>query len=136
MDDTICNFFNGVLNYKRKYPTILYPQSIPGFFINLEPIEGAIDSVNLLTEKYDVYILTRPSVKNPLCYTEKRMWIEKHFGLEFCSKLIICPNKALLKGDYLIDDFIWAGFEGYQIVYKSSEFPNWLKVMEYFEKLN
>ncbi len=35
---------------------------------------------------------------------EKRVWIEKYFGLEFTEKLIISANKGLLKGDLLIDD--------------------------------
>jgi len=103
MDDTICDFKQAI-KYRRK---LQFPQSKIGFFENLKPIDGAIDGVNFLREQQDVdvYILTAPSIKNSHCYTEKRLWIEKYFDLEFCKKLIICNNKALLKGDYLVDDY-------------------------------
>jgi len=42
---------------------------------------------------------------NPLSYTEKRVWIEKFFGIDFVEKLIICSNKGLVKGAFLIDDY-------------------------------
>jgi hypothetical protein len=40
---------------------IHYPQSIPGFFENLQPIPGAIDAVNVLrsSEQFDVYVAAR-----------------------------------------------------------------------------
>ena len=55
---------------------------------------------------YVVHILSAPSVFNPLCYTEKRLWVENYPGFEFVHKLILATNKGLLEGDYLIDDYI------------------------------
>ena len=77
------------------------------FFKQLEPLDGAIEVVNYLrsVDTLDVYILTAPSVLNPHSYSEKRIWIENHFDLKFCEKLIISSNKGLLKGDILIDDY-------------------------------
>jgi 5'-nucleotidase len=131
MDDTLCHFKKAQMAAIAKEPHILYPQSQYGFFSNLEPIEGAIEYMHMLTEFYNVHILTRPSVMNPLCYTEKRVWVERYLGFEFCEKLIISPNKALIKGDYLVDDVVWAGFEGKQIVFGSEMFPNWKAVYEH-----
>ena len=132
MDDTICDFMGAYNEDRLKYPNIVYPQSQYGFFTNLEPLPGAIDAVNELRSKYDVYILTRPSHYNPLCYTEKRVWIEKYFGVDFCEKLILCGYKNLLKGDILIDDKLWPGFEGEQIQFGVGPFPNWTAVLHYF----
>lgn len=132
MDDTICDFTN---HYKRMLivcPEILFPQSQYGFFTDLKPIEQAIDSVNKLRVEFDVYILTRPSIMNPLCYTEKRIWIEKHFGIEFCENLILCCDKSLLKGDYLIDDNYWPDFEGIQLTFGNEEYKDWDQVLKYF----
>lgn len=132
MDDCICDF-TGNYNHKLKLtPEIKYPQSQYGFFTDLKPIEAAIDAVNILRYKYDVYILTRPSFRNPLCYTEKRIWLEKYFGLPFCEKLILCGYKHLLKGDYLIDDHPWPLFEGEQILFGKEPFEDWVKVLNYF----
>jgi 5'-nucleotidase len=57
--------------------------------------------------------------------------------LGFVKKLIICPNKSLLKGQYLIDyNHTGKGqekFEGKLIHFGSDEFPNWEKVRAFFD---
>ncbi|WP_051536832.1 5' nucleotidase, NT5C type [Shewanella marina] len=131
MDDVICDFQKAFNEATLKNPQIKYPQSQYGFFANLEPIKGAISAVSAINDcpKYDFYILTAPSPRNPLCYTEKRVWVEKYLGYDFVEKLIICSNKGLLKGDILIDDYISGkgqeSFEGKIFQFGSAEFPNW-----------
>ena len=121
----------------EKNPSQPYPQSQLGFFLNLEPINYAVYSVVELQKNFDVYFLTAPSTKNPLCYMEKRMSIEKWFGFEACKKLIICENKSLVKGHYLIDDrhdsHKQSEFEGELIHFNTSKFPNWFSVLEYLK---
>lgn len=134
MDDTICNYKLIHSIKLEKNPEIKFPQSQYGFFLFLPPIDDAIWFLNILKENYDIWILTRPSVQNPLCYTEKRVWVEKHLGMEWCHKLIISPDKALLKGDLLIDDVLWENFEGEQIQYGKGEFTSWRKVYFYLMK--
>jgi 5'-nucleotidase len=110
MDGVLANYkeaFEDAIHYNDEMP---FPQSQVGFFLNLVDIAGAIHSAKRLIKAphLDVYILTAPSYKNPACYTEKRMWIEKHFGLLFCQKIIICNDKSMIKmtkDDYLIDDY-------------------------------
>ena len=134
MDDVLCNFKEAFEQAIQENPGIKFPQSQYGFFSQLEPKEGAVDAVEALlsSDSYNPYILTAPSVKNPLCYTEKRVWVEQWLGLSFVERLIICPNKSLLKGDILIDDNISGkgqeGFEGKLIHFGSSEFPDWASV--------
>lgn len=125
MDDTLCDFTRAYQSDLQTNPSILFPQSQYGFFTKLEPLPGAIKAVKELAELNDVWILTRPSILNPLCYTEKRVWVEKHLGLEWCHKLIICPEKSLLLGDILIDDILWPGFKGTQIMFNN----NWNQIM-------
>ncbi|WDP93177.1 MAG: hypothetical protein HUN04_06025 [Desulfobacter sp.] len=126
MDGVICKLTNKDLRMLIKQGHKHFP---PDFFLSLEPMPGAIEAVNRLRSMADVYILTAPSVRNPLCYTEKRLWIEKQFDLELCHRLIISPNKALLKGDILIDDNIRGkgqdGFEGKLIHFGSEDCPDW-----------
>lgn len=131
MDDTLCDFIGPFRSGEFK---LKYPQSKVGFFLDLKPLELAIEGVKLLKEKYDVWILTRPSIKNTHCYTEKAEWIKKYLGEEMLEKLIICPNKSLVKGDYLIDDDHKHGqpdFEGEWIRFGNEKFPNWKKIIEY-----
>lgn len=141
MDDTICDYMKAHLEH-YDYDFSPFPQARNGFYLGLDPLKGAIEGVKeLLTmPEYDVYILTAPSVINAHSYTEKRLWIEKHFGLDFCHKLILSPNKGLLSGHYLIDDIVMGkgqeNFRGELITYGSMRFPDWESIMEYFRKLH
>lgn len=134
MDDVLTDYRS---RHKEMQTTMMkYPQSQYGFFRNLDPIDGGIESVKEMDsmDGVEVYILTSPSFMNPLSYCEKREWIEKYFGIDFCKKLIICSNKGLMNGDILIDDNIKGKgqeeFIGKLIHYGSSEFPDWESVMK------
>ena len=131
MDDTICDFTKP---FKTGQFSKKYPQSKVGFFLDLDPIDGAIESIKNLQTKYNVYILTRPSIKNIHCYTEKAEWIKKYLGEEMLEKLILCPDKSLVKGEYLIDDDNRHGqteFEGEHIQFGKGDFKDWKSVMYY-----
>jgi 5'-nucleotidase len=132
MDDTLCDFIGP---FRRGEVSIKYPQSKVGFFLDLEPLEGAIDAMKTLQTKYKVYILTRPSIKNTHCYTEKAEWIKKYLGEEMLERMILCPDKSLVKGDFLIDDDNKHGqneFEGEHIHFgKDEKFKNWSQVIQY-----
>jgi 5'(3')-deoxyribonucleotidase len=50
------------------------------------------------------------------------------------KKLILCHNKGLVKGDFLIDDRIANGvadFSGEHIHFGQDKFPGWKEVMTY-----
>lgn len=132
MDRTICDYDSQMEIYRAKYPNTEFPQSIRGYFSTMKPLPKAIEAVNKLREcgKYEVYILTAPSVKNPFCYTEKRLWIEHYFDMDLVENLIIAKNKCLVKGDYLIDDKPHGYDE--QIHFGSDEFPDWDTVLNKF----
>jgi len=137
MDEVLCDYSRS-FNYISKNHDVKYPQSLYGFFRKLKPKKDAIESANYLFQQdiFDVYILTAPSVYNPMCYTEKRVWVEEHLGMDFVQKLIISPNKGLNKGDYLIDDHDTGrgqeGFEGKFIHFGQEEFPDWKTVINFF----
>ncbi len=135
LDDTLCHFSQQWR--KIKSDALLYPQSKEGFFLSLEPIDGAIETYKKLEQAYDVWILTAPSYMNPLCYTEKRLWVEKYLGLETCKKLVICYDKSLLRGDYLIDDTNTRKqleFKGKFLNFgKDIKFKTWNLIAKYFK---
>lgn len=134
MDDTLCDFAGQAYLDLKANPSIRYPQATYGFFTKLRPLPNAIESMNEMVDMgLDVWILTRPSVLNPLCYTEKRVWVEQHLGLEFCERLILCPEKGRVgtSDDYLIDDFPWLDFKGEQLLFGAPPFNNWLKIMDF-----
>lgn len=135
MDDTLCDFAGHYRAIQAQLPALLYPQSLPGFFMDLSPLPGAIGAFHQLSGllETEVYILTAPSVLNPHSYTEKRHWVSRHLGLDAAYRLIICPNKGLLQGDYLIDDMA-AGkgqehFAGELVQFGSPYYPDWRSVL-------
>lgn len=83
---------------------------------------------------FEPYIATAPSIYNPLCYMEKRLWIERHLGMAYVDRLIIISNKGLLQGDLLIDDYIEGKgqefFKGEIWQFGSTKFPDWKSVEE------
>lgn len=138
MDDVLCNYTDSYNRALKKSPELSYPQSQPSFFESLPPLKNAISSFEYLNSinNFEVYILTAPSEKNPLCYTEKRLWIESHLGFEMVKKLIISSNKALIKADYLIDDHLKGrgqeDFEGKVLEFGSEKFIDWNAIVNYF----
>ncbi|MCX7207147.1 MAG: hypothetical protein NT086_14425 [Proteobacteria bacterium] len=136
MDDVLCNFSGEHAKALAKNPSITFPQSQYGFYQKLPPLEGAIETMKelYLSNEYTPYILTAPSTRNPFSYTEKRVWVEERLGYSFVERLIICPNKGLLKGDILVDDNNSGRgqehFEGKLIHFGTSQFPNWAAVRQ------
>lgn len=141
MDDTLCDFFGQAYLDKKANPSIAYPQATYGFFTKLKPLPNAIESMKEMVHMgLDVWILTRPSVLNPLCYTEKRVWVEQHLGLEFCDRLILSPDKGKVgtENDCLIDDFNWktpvlpelTPWKGIQFHFGYGKYKNWKSIME------
>lgn len=141
MDDVMCDYKGSYNDTLKGNPNMPYPQSQIDFFRNLKPIKGAIDAFHKLSAlpNTEVYILSAPSEFNPLSYMEKRIWVENHLGFEAVKKLILSPNKALLKGDYLIDDYTEGkgqeNFEGTLIQFRSTKYPDWETVLKLFSPL-
>ena len=139
MDDVLCDFINAYNKAKKDNPKVEFPQGKYGFWLNLKPLENAVETVNYLKKYFDVYILSAPSEYNPLSYTEKRVWIENHLGFDMVNRLILSSHKNLNKGDYLIDDYTEGKgqelFEGQLINFGSDKFPDWNVVKLFFKEI-
>jgi 5'(3')-deoxyribonucleotidase len=137
IDGVLADFKSASDRDKIDFPEQKYPQSQIGFFLNLKPIEDSLESFVELEKYFNVWILTRPSVQNPLCYTEKALWVKNHLGIDVQRRTIMATDKSLLKGDYLIDDDTKHGqteFEGEHIHFGNAPFEDWKKVVEYILK--
>ena len=137
MDDVLFNFSKAFYKARSSNPEQPYPQSQVDFFRKLEPLDGAIDGFRFLCANFEAYILTAPSIYNPLCYMEKRLCVEDHFGFEAVDKLIISPRKDIFIGDYLIDDRIdthrQGEFTGKLIRFGLHPFNDWSDIVAYFK---
>ena len=112
---------------------------IIGFFRDLKPMEGAIESYNELVKYFDVYILSTSPWSMPNALMEKLEWVKKYLPNAY-KNVIFSHHKNLNIGDYLIDDSTKNGageFTGEHIQIYSDKFPNWESVIKYiFEKEN
>ena len=149
MDGVIVNFGWAIQDWFDKHPHLVdrykeFPDHIQGLFRNPPPIEGAIEAINKLHEsgKYELFIATSAPWGNPDSLTDKRYWIEEHFGELFHKRLITTHRKDMLMGDYLIDDRLKNGageFSGELLRYgldwendnKPNEYPTWESILEY-----
>jgi 5'(3')-deoxyribonucleotidase len=120
MDGVLANFGKKV-NEIMSDPTIpiyfkKHPDEIDGVFRDLEPLQEAFESVVKLhkSNKYDLFIATTAPWKNPSSFSDKRIWIKKHFGDIFEKKMFITHRKDLLLGDYLIDDRLANGAKDFK----------------------
>ncbi len=143
-EKTLFELHPEVLNYapgsdERKHAVDSFCQSEAGrrIFHDLEPMEDAIESFNLLCEHYDVYMLSTPMWGLPESYSDKRIWTERVLGPNAEQRLILSHHKNLLRGDYLIDDRIKHGVDGFigeHIHFGQPGFETWKKVIAYLRK--
>jgi 5'-nucleotidase len=133
MDDTLCMYKQAYENALIQNPLIRYPQSQYSFFTSLRPMPGGIYFLNALLARFecDIQIVTRPSTKNLMSYTEKASWVKQYMGQEWVERLNFINDKTRFDGDFLIDDKEWLGFKGEVIVFNASgerELTEWKRV--------
>lgn len=136
MDNVLVDFKTGIarlteeekIKYEGRY------DETPDIFSKMLPMEGAVESFKLLSEKYDTYILSTSPWENPSSWSDKLKWVKKYLGSNAYKRLILTHHKNLNKGDFLIDDRTKNGageFEGELILFGSDEYPDWRSIVEY-----
>ena len=107
---------------------------IDGIFSLMEPMPGAVEAFEKLSEKYETYILSTAPWDNPSAWTDKLLWVKKHLGESAYKRLILTHHKNLNSGDYLVDDRTKNGadkFKGEHIHFGEDNFPDWDVVLAY-----
>lgn len=134
MDGVIADFEKNLNGRNPKAVKLM-----PGTYIRLDPIPGAIEAVRkLIAMGHDVWIATKTPTHNLLADSEKKHWISEHIP-ELLPKTIITSDKGCLRGDVLIDDrkhkANCESFEGHFIHYGTEDFPSWDEVIKYIEEI-
>ena len=131
MDHTFCDFADSLAFWEKRATTDIekqWPWSQKGFFITLLPMKGSIEFWKKWNEQADLWFLTRPSIPNRHCYTEKVEWVHRWLGEDGQKKLILSPRKDIFYGDVLIDDASKDGqpfFNGEWWQFGSEQRPDW-----------
>ena len=138
MDNVLVDFKSGIAKLSKDVQDEYegHFDDVPGIFSLMEPMEGAIDAFNKLSqsEKYDVYILSTAPWDNSTAWSAKVEWVKKYLGVHGYKRLILSHHKNLNAGDYLIDDRTKNGvdkFTGEHIHFSQVAFPTWNEVLDY-----
>jgi 5'(3')-deoxyribonucleotidase len=109
---------------------------IPGIFALMQPMPGALESFERLSQQYDIYILSTSPWENPSAWQDKLLWVKRYLGASAYKRLILSHHKNLNHGDYLIDDRLKNGadrFVGEHIHFGTAQFPDWAAVVRYLK---
>lgn len=78
----------------------------PHWFDDLPVTPGAVEGIKELARYGDVWICTKPLEANRHCRDGKASWVRRHLGTEWETRLILAPDKSLVRGSVLLDDAI------------------------------
>lgn len=106
MDNVLVDFKSGIaktaVELQEKYKENL--DDVPHIFSKMDPMPGAIDAFNELSELYDTYILSTAPWHNQTAWSDKLDWVKNYIGKSAYKRLILTHHKNLNKGDFLVDD--------------------------------
>jgi 5'(3')-deoxyribonucleotidase len=132
LDGVVADFdanFSGWVSDEEKE----YRMSKRGFWWDMPVKQHSIPAMAWLQKYFDVHFCSTAPWDSPVAWTEKRMWVERHFPSMY-KKLTLTHHKNLIIGDYLIDDRDKngaAGFQGELIPFGTYGFETWAKVCTY-----
>lgn len=137
MDNVLVDFTSAINQLtetvKAEYDGRL--DEVPRTFSLMQPMPNAIKSYQLLSEKFDTYILSTSPWENPTAWHDKIVWVKKYLSKEAYKRLILSHHKHPNNGDYLIDDRHNKNgadkFKGELIHFGSPKFPHWDSVIKY-----
>lgn len=89
--------FPGHHDVVRRYPFQ------PGFFRTMAVKPDAVAVLQALHARYDVFIVSA-AMEFPQSLSEKLAWLHEHFAFLSWKQIVFCGSKAVVHGDYMIDD--------------------------------
>ncbi len=75
----------------------------PGFFLDVPIKAKAVEIVEKLSEKYEIFIVSA-ATEFPESLKEKLIWMKQHFPFISWTHIVFCGHKYMIQADYLIDD--------------------------------
>jgi len=75
----------------------------PGFFSDLETIDGSREVVRELAERYEVFIASA-AMEVPTSFGAKYAWLRERFPFIPPSHVVFCGDKGVPDVDFLTDD--------------------------------
>lgn len=116
----------------------------PGFFRDLAVMPDAVAVVRELYDHYEVFVVTT-ATEFKYSLRDKWEWLEAHFPFIHHSRIVLCGNKGIVRGDYMIDDKVsnLAGFNGKGLLFTALDnhyasgylrMNNWKEIQAFFQQ--
>ena len=114
----------------------------PGFFETAPVMEGAVEALRLLSENFDLYIVSA-AMEFPQSLPEKHAWLAKHFPFISWKQIVFCGDKSIINTDYMIDDhpknldffrgktIMFRAFHNFSVT-NHHRVNNWKEILEFF----
>lgn len=138
MDNVVVDFPSAFPKISQDILTQFFEDKdeIPHIFSLMEPMEGAIQSVEFLAKHFEIYFLSTAPWENPGAWSDKLRWIKQYFPEIGHKRLILSHNKHLNAGDYLIDDRLANGTDKFtgEFIHFGKQFKTWKQVVNYICK--
>jgi len=90
----------------------------PGFFRTAPVMKDSREVLSELNKKYQVFIVSS-ALEFPQSISEKYAWLQEYFPFIGWEQIVFCGSKSLIKGDYMIDDYLknLDHFDGEKLLY-------------------
>lgn len=92
----------------------------PGFFLDLPVFDHAVEVVQTLQEKYEIFVVSA-ATEFPNSLGEKMQWLSTHFPFITWQHIVFCGDKSIVHGDIMVDDHArnFTHFSGRKLLYHS-----------------
>ena len=116
----------------------------PGFFRNLPVFPDSVDVLKEMNKRYEIFIVSA-AIEFPNSLKDKLEWLLEFFPFFTWKQLVLCGDKRIVCGDYMIDDYVrnLEHFNGKKYLYTSvhntrvtgyDRLNNWKEVADVFLK--
>ena len=116
----------------------------PGFFRKLPVFPDSVEVLMEMNKRYEIFIVSA-AIEFPNSLKDKLEWLLEFFPFFNWKQLVLCGDKRIVHGDYMIDDHVWnlEHFNGKKYLYTSvhnsrvtgyDRLNNWKEVADVFLK--
>ena len=83
---------------------------IPEIFSYSKPVEGAVEALKAISQKFEVFIISHASWANPVSWSNKLEWVKKYFDSDnvngtFYKRLVLAQDRDVttITDSYLVE---------------------------------
>lgn len=77
----------------------------PGFFRYLPVMPGSVDTIRAMNDRFEIFVVSA-ATEFPNSLKEKLEWLLEHFSFLNWTQIVLCGDKRIVCGDYMIDDHV------------------------------